>query len=108
MRKSAIKSAKFHLKRAIKNMHLTYEDMQIVLAQIESVPSSQPLSCLLTYTNNSPPLTPVHFLICRSLFSLPDNNLSETNQNRLQLFRRSQHISQCFWKHWKREVVSDL
>lgn len=50
--KAAVKSAKFHLKRVVGDAALTFEEMYIVLAQIETVMNSRPLTPLSTDPND--------------------------------------------------------
>lgn len=105
---AAIKSTKFHLRRVLKDSHLDYESLLTVLTQIESVLNSRPLSLLSSDPDDLTPLTPNHFLLGRSLLTLPEVDMSNSNPNRLQLYQRAQHLQQCFWKRWQREVVPEL
>lgn len=108
MWESAIKSAKFHLKRTLGNTHLDYEDLTTVLIQIESILNSRPLSYLSSDPNDPTPITPGHFLIGRPFASLPESDISNVNPNRLRLFQRAQQLVQHFWKRWQKEVVPEM
>lgn len=109
MWEASVKSAKFHLKRVLGNIHLDYEDMLTVLIQIEAVLNSRPISPLSTDPDDLTPLTPGHFLIGRALYSIPETDLSNANNpDRLQVFQRSQFVMQCFWRRWQREVVPEM
>ena len=59
----AVKSTKYHMKRVVGNMALTFEKMVTVLTQIETVLNSRPLCPLLCDPNDTEALTPAHFLI---------------------------------------------
>jgi len=53
-------------------------------------------------------LTPDHFLIGGPLISLPEDDLSHINVNRLDRWQKIQHTVQFFWKRWAAEYVSNL
>ncbi|XP_058826841.1 uncharacterized protein LOC131686863 [Topomyia yanbarensis] len=85
---AAVKSARIHLLKAIGNMNVVYEDMLTLLAQ----------TCL-----NSRPLTPIpddpsdlevlilgHFLVGSNLQAVPEADLKETPDNRLNHWELTQ------------------
>ncbi|XP_029158343.1 uncharacterized protein LOC114930654 [Nylanderia fulva] len=43
---AAVKSAKYHMTRVISNAHLTFEEMQTVLCEIEAILNSHPITAL--------------------------------------------------------------
>ncbi|GFY20924.1 integrase catalytic domain-containing protein [Trichonephila clavipes] len=72
---AAIKSFKYHLKRVMRGINLTYEEFLTVIVQIEGMLNSQPLCPLSANENDFEVLTPVPFLINRSLNSIIEPNL---------------------------------
>lgn len=74
---------KYHLKRAVGEMKLTFEEMSTVLAQIEASLNSRPLYDI-NDDNGIDALTPGHFLIGKPLSSIPfseaDDNISSLNK----------------------------
>ncbi|XP_062557503.1 uncharacterized protein LOC134222362 [Armigeres subalbatus] len=58
---SAVKSAKYHLKRTLKTAHLSFEEYATVLSQVEAVMNSRPLC--LTSDPEAAILTPGHFFV---------------------------------------------
>lgn len=105
---SAIKSAKFHIKRVMGNSHLTYEELSTLFAQVESILNSRPLCPLSSSPDDFLCLTPGNFLIGRSLTALPSPDLEDCNPNYLQRYERVQRIYQHFWKRWQREYIAEL
>lgn len=105
---AGIKSMKSHLKRVISDIKLTYEDFITILTQVEGILNSRPLTPMSTDPSDLSPLTPAHFLIGRSMDSIPDQDTSKISFNRLSRFQQLQQLRQHFWKRWSLEYVSEL
>ncbi|XP_066255904.1 uncharacterized protein [Euwallacea similis] len=105
---AGVKSVKHHLKRVAGNANLTFEQLITLLAQIEAILNSRPLSPMSQDPNDLTPLSPAHFLIGRSTTELPDPDLQHVPANRLSVFQRIQLIKQHFWKRWSKEYISEL
>ncbi|XP_028171685.1 uncharacterized protein LOC114360986 isoform X7 [Ostrinia furnacalis] len=105
---NSVKAVKFHLVRILGRSHLTYEEMITCLAQIESILNSRPLTPISSDPSDLTYLTPSHFLIGRSLTSVPHPEVGETNITRLQRFQRVELLKQHFWKRYANEYVSLL
>lgn len=105
---AGIKSCKFHLKRVLNQKSLTFEEFSTLLAQVESILNSRPLCPLSEDPNDFSALTPGHFLIGRSLNSLPEYDFTESLENRLNRFEELQAIFQHYWKRWQKEYVTEL
>lgn len=105
---AGVKSVKAHLKRVLCNAKLTYEDFSTVLTQIEGILNSRPLSPLSSDPSDILPITPAHFLIGRSMSSIPDANYADISVNRLTRFEHLQQLRQHFWMRWSLEYVSEL
>lgn len=105
---AGVRSVKQHLKRVVGNTYLDFEDFTTVLQQIEAVLNSRPLSPLSSSPDDISPLTPGHFLIGRSLVSLPDPDVTKIKENRLSKFQRLQQLTQHFWKRWYKECISEM
>lgn len=104
---AGVKSAKYHLKRVLSNVPLTFEQFNTIICQIEACLNSRPISPLPSTPNDLQPLTPSHFLIGAKLTSLPED-ATEIPMNRLNIYRRQQQIQQNFWKRWYKEYISEL
>ena len=105
---SAVKSVKHHLRRILSLTHLTYEEMSTCLAQIEAILNSRPLTPLSTDPSDLTCLTPSHFLIGRTLTSVPHPAVTEINLNRLQRYERIEKLKQHFWLRFSQDYITLL
>lgn len=105
---AGVKSCKHHLRRVIGNAHLTVEEFGTVLAQVEAVLNSRPLTPLSSDPKDFLPLTPAHFLVGRSLTAPVSADLVDVPENRLTRYQRVEQIRQHFWARWSKEFVSEL
>lgn len=105
---AAVRSTKHHLRRVIGDTPVSQEDMQTLLAQVESCLNSRPLTALSDDPNELEALTPGHFLIGSALESLPDVDVTEIPSNRLKQWELTQRMLQQFWKRWRVEYLSQL
>ncbi|CAH2226645.1 jg21004, partial [Pararge aegeria aegeria] len=106
---AAVHSTKHHLKRLLQTTHLTYEEMATCLAQIEAVLNSRPLTPISSNPNDFTAITPAHFLIGRSLTSIPHPHIpDDANVNRLERYKRDETIKQHFWRRFSVEYIGLL
>lgn len=105
---AGVKQVKYHLKRVLNDIVLTFEDFYTILVQIESILNSRPLTPLTTDPNDTEVLTPAHFLIGRSFNTLPESNLLEVPANRLKKHQHIQKMVQHFWAKWSKEYIHEL
>ncbi|XP_047543300.1 uncharacterized protein LOC125075636 [Vanessa atalanta] len=105
---AGVKSAKFFIKRAMGNSHLTFEEISTLFAQVESILNSRPLHPLSTSPDDFLALTPGHFLIGRPLTALPSPDLKTENLTTTQRYARLEQIRQHFWRRWQKEYISEL
>ena len=77
-----MKSVKYHLRRVIGNVSLTFEEMSTVLSQIL-------LQCRQTRKTYNRSLTPGNFLIATLVNELPELDVTDVKVNRLN---RWQHL----------------
>ena len=102
---AAVKSVKFHLRRTIGDLNLTFEDLNTLLIQIEAVLNSRPLTPLSDDPENLSALTPGHFLIGEPLTTIPEPSLSEIPVSRLDRWQLIQQRLQYFWSRWSTECL---
>lgn len=105
---AAVRSTKYHLKRLLNITHFTYEEMTTCLTQIEAVLNSRPLTPFSTDPSDFSALTPAHFLIGRSLLSVPHPHIAEMKISIMERYKRIEVIRQHFWKRFSLEYVNLL
>lgn len=105
---AAVRSTKHHLRRLLELVHFTYEELATLLVQIEAILNSRPLVPLSTDPLDYSALTPSHFLIGRSLMSVPHPQVLDAKIGRLERYQRVEHLKQQFWQRFNLEYVSLL
>lgn len=105
---SAVKSAKHHLTRVVKDSKLTLEELGTLLCQIEACLNSHPLTPLSLDALDLEPITPAHFLIGGPLLLVPEPDLSKENIGTLRRWKYVQALMQMFWKRWSKEYLPQL
>ncbi|XP_049876780.1 uncharacterized protein LOC126374292 isoform X2 [Pectinophora gossypiella] len=105
---AGVKSMKFHLKRVVQTAILTYEELNTVLCQIESILNSRPLMPLSSDINDYSCLTPGHFLIGTALNAYPESGEPVVIVNRLKFWKQCSNITNSFWKVWSKQYLNIL
>lgn len=105
---AGVKSVKTHLRKAIGDSKLTFEEMSTLLYQIEATLNSRPICPLSSDVNDVAALTPGHFLIGAPLLASPDSSYLDINTNRLSRWQLIQKMHQHFWKRWRVEYLNRL
>ncbi|GFW90775.1 integrase catalytic domain-containing protein [Trichonephila clavipes] len=105
---AAIKSCKYHLKRVVNGINLTYEELLTVTVQIEGILNSRPLCPLSNNDDDFQVLTPAHFLINRTLNLLEEPNLTKCKESNLKKWQKITKIVQLMWKFWSRNYLNEL
>ena len=105
---AGVKSVKYHLRRVVGSVSLTFEEMSTVLCQIEACLNSRPLTPMSSDPSDLQPLTPGHFLIGTPLNELPELDVTGVKVNRLNRWQHLQQLHQHFWKRWSAEYLSSL
>ena len=88
------------------NSILNYEEMTIVLCQIEQVLNNRPLMAL----TNNPAITPSMLVNGNRLAAIPQPNLQKmvARGHPAKRFRSLQQLLSQFWKRWSTEYVASL
>ncbi|XP_062713792.1 uncharacterized protein LOC134290632 [Aedes albopictus] len=105
---AGIKSFKHHFRRIMGNRSFTVDQLQTVVAQIESVLNSRPLSPLTDSPDDCSALTPGHFLVGEPLVAIPEPDLVDVNPNRLSRLQEMKKSVQDLWRCWQLDYVSQL
>ncbi|XP_011860721.1 PREDICTED: uncharacterized protein LOC105557926 [Vollenhovia emeryi] len=103
---SAVRSMKQHLKRTVGDASLTVAEMTTVLAQVEAILNSRPITPMSEDPNDLEALTPGHFIIGTSLRTHPEEDLREVKLTRLSRWQHVEQIRQHFWSRWHRDYLT--
>ncbi|XP_018397720.1 PREDICTED: uncharacterized protein LOC108775764 [Cyphomyrmex costatus] len=105
---AGVKSVKFHLRRVIGETLLTYEELTTLLAQIEAILNSRPLTTLSDDPSDVSALTPGHFLVGSVLNAVPEPSLHDLPVNRLSRWQLLRQMIESFWQRWAIEYLSQF
>ncbi|XP_036346482.1 uncharacterized protein LOC118755762 [Rhagoletis pomonella] len=104
---AAVKSFKLHFKRIAGSQSFTFEELATLLARIEAVLNSRPLSPMSDSPQELLALTPGHFLRGAPLLATPEpiavDNLSLQNR-----WEKLKILHQQFSLRWKEEYLKEL
>ncbi|XP_067124826.1 uncharacterized protein [Centruroides vittatus] len=105
---AGVKSFKYHLKRVVSGTILTLEEFLTITNQIEGILNSRPISPLSVDPDDLEVLTPAHFLIGRSIDTIPDIDLKSLSDSRLSHWQRVTKMTQIIWKRWTNTYLNNL
>ncbi|XP_058828191.1 uncharacterized protein LOC131688061 [Topomyia yanbarensis] len=105
---AAVKVAKNHMYRQLRNSRLSFEDLNTVLTEIEAAMNSRPLVPLSEDPNDLSCLTPAHFLIGSTMHFIPETNIMDVQMSRLNHYQSMQRLFQQFWHHWRGEYLQEM
>uniref|UniRef100_A0ABD2VYB7 Integrase catalytic domain-containing protein n=1 Tax=Trichogramma kaykai TaxID=54128 RepID=A0ABD2VYB7_9HYME len=105
---SGVKSVKYHLKRMVGDRSFTFEEFSTLLAQIEAILNSRPLTPLPDSFEPQNVLTPAHPLIGESSMVIAEPPLTEAKLSPSEQWLQIQQITQEFWQRWCEEYLSTL
>ena len=106
---AAVKSMKYHLKRVVGQQKFTFEEFNTLLCQVEACMNSRPLLPLNTHSDDGiEVLTPGHFIIGRSLQTLPSLDLTSQRLPLLKRWSLCQALLQHWWQRWSKEYLQQL
>jgi len=105
---AVVKITKRHLYAVTRGRILTYEEYATLLAEIEAILNSRPLTSLSSDPADLSVLTPSHFLIGDSLILPARRDYLDIPENRLTRWQHIQKLSQQFWDRWQAEYLQEL
>uniref|UniRef100_A0ABD2W5D2 Integrase catalytic domain-containing protein n=1 Tax=Trichogramma kaykai TaxID=54128 RepID=A0ABD2W5D2_9HYME len=105
---SGVKSVKHHLKRMIGDSLLTYEEFATLLAQIEAVLNSRPLTPPAESLEPESVLTPAYLIIGAPSFIINEPPIKSENLSTLERWQRITLLTQEFWERWSKEYLLTL
>ncbi|XP_073962972.1 uncharacterized protein [Choristoneura fumiferana] len=103
-----ISSVKTSLKVILKERAPKEETLNTLLAEVENIVNSRPLTHVSVEPNSSETLTPNHFLVGSSS-NLPQIGVYDGSEIYLRKqWRISQLLANQYWKRWVKEILPDL
>ena len=105
---AAVKSLKFHFRRIVGDVKVTFEEFTTIVTQIEACLNSRPLTPLPENSDGIEVLTPGHFIIGRPLEAIPDPNPSYQPMPVLKRWHLCQTLVRHFWQRWSSEYLGQL
>ena len=94
------------LKVLLKEQLVTDEALITLMAEVESIVNSRPITPLNNDPNDLEPLTPNHLLLLRKgPHSLPPGTFSKEDLYSRRRWRQIQYLADIFWKRWKKEYL---
>ncbi|XP_065368746.1 uncharacterized protein LOC135961178 [Calliphora vicina] len=100
---AAVKSFKYHFKRIAGSHKFTFEEFATVLARIEGVLNSRPISAVSEDPSDITALTPGHFLRGAPLMAFPEQDCS--NMSILNRWEKLKAIHHQFAQRWKTDYL---
>ena len=97
---AGVKSMKRLLRKQMGRIVLNFEKLTTILAQIEQILNSRPLTPLSTDPNDVQVLTLGHFLQGSPLIAFSSSNEDDAEVPGLQRWRLMQLLLQRLWKRW--------
>lgn len=105
---AAVRSMKRLLIRTMGTHIFTYEEFTTLLARVEAVLNSRPLTPLITDPADLEYLSPGHFLIGQPLLAVPPRVTFESHVNLSQRWKLLDQCHQAFWRRWSTEYLTSL
>ncbi|KAL9978596.1 hypothetical protein ACROYT_G016131 [Oculina patagonica] len=107
-----VRSIKKPLKKVLGRSTLRFDELETVLAEIEAVINSRPLTYVYDDEESiSYPLTPSDLIYGRRIASTPNAahyDVISTNQSLTKKFRHHKHVLQQLTNQWRREYLLEL
>nr|XP_029711525.1 uncharacterized protein LOC115256725 [Aedes albopictus] len=107
-RMAGVRSAKYHLKRITGTANMNFEEYTTVLARIEALLNSRPITALSEDPSDMSPLTPGHFLVGRPLTDIAEPDLTDRKETTLSRWQRQSQMVQHFWARWSNDYITTL
>ncbi|KAL4127332.1 hypothetical protein QTP88_011507 [Uroleucon formosanum] len=105
---AAVRSTKRLLIRVIGAHIFTYEEFTTILARVEAVLNSRPLTPASTDPHDLECLTPSHFLIGQPLLTVPPRSGPEPARSLTDRWKLMDQCHQSFWRRWSSEYLTTL
>ena len=100
-----VASTKRALRVALGPHCVTDDVLQTVLAEVEFVLNSRPITYVSTDINDEEPLTPNHFLVGQPEAALPPGVFADHEVLGRKKWRNVQTLTSHFWRRWQKEYL---
>ncbi|XP_033108467.1 uncharacterized protein LOC117110023 [Anneissia japonica] len=97
-----IRSVRKTLYSVLRQQTVNHDVLQTVLAEVESILNSRPLTDLLPEAYDDEPLTPNHLLLMRKGPAAPIGRIQAYGKRR---WLQVQYLASLFWTRWKKEYL---
>ena len=88
--------------------YLTFDELQTLVAEVETILNSRPIAAMSPDPNDGKALTPGHLIIGSPLVALPEETLNLTKPGSLSHFQRISYLKNQFWKAWSKDYLLSL
>ena len=106
---AAVKSMKYHLRRVMGELVLSFEELTTVVCQVEACLNSRPILAMTSHNEDGiSTLTSGHFLMMRPPTAYPSDPSPLEEPRLATKWRRCQCLVQHFWSRWHREYLQTL
>ena len=106
---AAVRSMKFHLKRVIGTLVLSFEELTTVACQVEACMNSRPILATTSHSDDGiATLTSGHFLMMKPPTAYPSDPAPMAEPHLSTKWKRCQAVIQHFWNRWHREYLQTL
>ncbi|KAL0859992.1 hypothetical protein ABMA27_010307 [Loxostege sticticalis] len=103
-----IRSIKTSLKVILKERAPKDEVLCTLLAEVENIVNSRPLSHVSVEPGSDKTLTPNHFLLGSSSNLPTPGRFDDSDLSLRKQWRKSQKLADVFWKRWVNEILPEL
>jgi hypothetical protein len=103
-----VQSCKRAIRVVVGKQILTDEVLLTVMAEVEALLNSRPLTHVSTHLSDEEALTPNHFLLGRPSPNLPPDVFVSKEISSRRRWRQAQVVTNHVWKRWLKEYVPNL
>ena len=103
-----VRSIKRILQALLPAQTITDEVFTMLLAEVEGIINSRPLTPVTIDPQSEEPLTPNHFILLRGNVNLPPGLFEKGDCYTKKCWAQCQYMANQFWRSWLNEFVSNL
>ena len=94
---SSVKIFKHPFKRVIGDSLFTFEELNTFVTEVKGILNSTPITTISSDPNDLLVLSPAHYLIGKTIMTLPEGNMLSVPVNRLSTWQHISKVRQAFW-----------